>query len=185
MEAPVAEIKPDIKKAFLYNILRVAGVVALVVGTLIYLNIVVGLDLFLDSFAQMGITISTTSFISWFIFLIIFSTAILLILNYVNLGKLTYTLYPDKIVYNQSFFIMQTKDKTIPYANIAKITYKDRALLNTSKITIDLTGTNKPNIELDFIDDAQEVVGKIQELVRDYKANYYAKYAQDKAIRRL
>ncbi len=185
MEAPIAKIKPDIKKAFIYNILLVAVVVVLIIGTLIYLNIIVGLDIFIDTFEQIGITISTTSFISWSIFLVLLFTALLLILNYVNLGKLTYTLYPDKILYSKSFFIMQISNKTIPYANIAKITYEDKALLNTSKITIELTGTKEPKIELDFIDNAEEVVGKIQELIRNYKADYYARYAQERRINKL
>lgn len=178
MEAPIAEIRPDIKKAFISNIFHVLVVVVLIVGTLIYLNSIVGLDVFLDTFALFGINISTSAVVFWFILLTLLFTTILLILNYVNLGKLTYTLYPDKLEYGKSFFILQTS-KVIPYANIAKITYKDKSFLNTSKITIDLTGMKESKLELDFIDNAEEVVGKIQGLIQNYKANYYAKYSQD------
>ena len=178
MEAPIAEIKPDIKKAFISNIFRVAVIIALIIGTLIYLNVIVGLDVFLDTFALFGINISTSTVVFWFILITILATTILLILNYVNLGKLTYTLYPDKLTYGKSFFIMQTSSKSIPYVNIAKITYEDKSFLNTSKITIELTGMKEPKLELDFIDNAAEVVRKIQELIQNYKANYYAQYSQ-------
>lgn len=179
MEAPIAEIKPNIKKAFLSNILLVFVIVALIIGTLIYLNSVVGLDIFLDSFKEIGVVISPSSLLFWFISLILFFTILSLILNYIALGKITYTFYPDKMVYGRSFFIMQLSDKTIPYANIAKVSYESKSFLNTAKVGLDLTGMKESKIEIDFIDDAQEVVKRIQELIANYRANYYAKYAQD------
>lgn len=179
MEAAIAEIKPNIKKAFILNIMIIGVAVILIIAMLIFLNSVVGLDVFLDSFKELGINISTAVLLSYSIFSILFITGLLLILNYVTLGKIRYTLYQDKITYSKSLFIMQISDKTIPYANIAKITYKNKPFLNTAKIILELTGMKESKIELDFIDDAEEVVGKIQELIKDYRANYYAQYSQN------
>jgi len=179
MEAPIAEIKPNIKKAFILNILIVGGGVILIIALLIYLNSIVGLDIFLDTFAELGIFISPTAVLFYFIGFILFITAFLLILNYVALGKTGYTIYPDKIVYSRSLFIMQISDKTVPYANIAKITYERKPFLNTAKIIVDLTGMKENKVELNFIDDAEEVAKKLQELVREYRSKYYARYSQE------
>ena len=179
MESPIAQVKPNINKAFVYNILLVSGVVALIIGILLYLNSVVGTDIFIDTFKEVGITISPAKLLVRFIFLIVFITALLLILNYVSLGKLTYTLYPDKIIYGRSFFIIQLSDEEIPYSNISKVSYESKSFLNTSKVILDLTGMKKSKIEIDYIDDAPELVKHVQELIGTYKANYYAKFSQD------
>lgn len=179
MEAPIAEIKPNIKKAFELNLLIVGAIVALIIAILIYLHIIVGLDIFLDTFGMLGIKISPLTLLGQSIFLIIFITTLLLILNYITLGKITYTLYPDKLVYSQSFFVVHIHNKTVPYSNIAKITYKNRVFLNTSNIILELTGMKENKVELSFIDNSEEVVKKIQDLIRRYRANYYAQYTQD------
>lgn len=179
MEAPIAEIKPNIKKAFELNLLLVGAIVTLIIAILIYLHIIVGLDIFLDTFGMLGIKISPLILLGQSIFFIIFITTLLLIINYITLGKITYTLYPDKLVYSQSFFVMHIHDKVVPYANIAKITYKNRVFLNTSNIVLELTGMKENRVELSFIDNSGEVIKKIGDLIREYRANYYAKYAQD------
>jgi len=179
MEAPIAKIKPNIKKAFIFNIIIVGGIVLLIIVLLIILHRLVGLDLFLDVFNQLGFEISTTSLLFYSIFAVIFVTGLLLILNYVALGKISYTLYPDKIVYSKSFFILHISDKTIPYANITKITYENKPFLNTAKIIFELTGMKENKTEVDFIDNAEEIIRKIHELIRNYRANYYARYSQE------
>lgn len=178
MEAPIAEIKPDIKKAFLLNIMVVAGIVALIIASLIYLNSIVGLGIFLDTFREFGIVISAYSLLAYSIITIVLVTILILILNYVTLGKMSYTLYPDRVSCSQSLFIMQLKEESIPYANISKITYK-KNFLGASKISIELTGMKKAKADMDFIDDAEEVVKQLQELVQNYRATYYARYSRD------
>lgn len=179
MEAPLAEIKPNIKKAFIRNILIVGGIVFLVIIVLLCLNSVVGLSIFLDVIGVLGIVISPLAVLAYFIFFVLFFTALSLILNYVTLGKIGYTLYQDKMVYSESFFIVHISDKVIPYANITKISYEKKPFLNTAKIILDLTGMKQDKVTLNFIDEAEEVVSKLQELVREYRAKYYAKYSQE------
>ena len=178
-EAPIAEIRPNIKKAFTYNILLVGGIVTALIITLVYLNNAVGLDVFVDTFREIGIQFSPISWLSRLIFIIIFFTALLLILNYVALSKTSYVLYPSKMVYNKSFFIVHITDKVIPYINIAKVSSKQKPFLNTSQIILDVTGMKQHKADLDFIDDADEVVEKIHELIKDNRARYYAKYTEN------
>lgn len=179
MESPIAEIKPNIKKAFISDIGVIAVVVALIAGTLIYLNNVVGLGVFLDTFKEFGIEISTAALLGWGIFLLLFITTIILILDYVALGKSSYVLYPDKLVYSKNIFIIQLSEQTIPYPNIVKIGFKKQSFLNTSKLTLELTSMKKDNITIEFLDNAQEVATMINKLISDYKSRYYAQYTQN------
>ncbi len=179
MEAAAAEIKPNIKKAFVLNILVIGGIVALVIASSIYIHTIVGLGIFLDAFRELGIIISPTRMLSSFIGFVFFLTGILLILNYVALGKITYTLYPDKLEYSRNLFILELSSKTIPYANVAKVYYESKAFLNSAKVILELTGMKESKVEMDFIDNAQEVVQEIQRLIANYKADYYARYSQD------
>jgi len=179
MESPIAEIKPNIKKAFLSNILFVSLIVAAVIATLVYLNNVVGLDVFIITFKEIGITISPSKLLAWFIIFILFITALLLILNYIVLAKISYTLYPDKILYGRSFFIVQLTSQEIPYSNISKVSYESTPLLHTAKVVLSITGMKRSKIEIEYIDNAPELVNQLQNLINTYRANYYAKYSED------
>lgn len=179
MEAPIAEIQTNIKKAFISDIGVISLVVALIVGTLIYLNSVVGLGVFLDTFREFGIEISAAAVLGWSIFLLLFITTIILILDYVSLGKSRYLLYPDKLVYTKNMFIIQLKEQTIPYANIVKINLKKKSFVNALDLTLELTGLKEDKITIGFVDNAQQVVMMINQLIREYKARYYAQYTQN------
>ncbi len=179
MEAPVAEIKPNIKKAFISDIIVILVILVLIVGTLIYLNNVVGLGVFLDTFKEFGIEISTGALLGWSIFLLLFITTIILILDYVALGKSSYMLYLGKLVCTKNIFIIQLKEETIPYANIVKISFNKKSIVNTSELILELTGMKKDKVTIEFLDNAQQVAMQLQQLIRNYKSKYYAQYAQN------
>ena len=185
MEAAVANIKPNIKKAFILNIMIVSFILVLIISLLIYLHSIVGLGVFLTTFREIGIDISPPVLLVYSIFLIIFFTALFLILNYLTLAKISYTLYPDKIVYSRSLLIIRISDKVIPYSNIAKITYDKKPFLKTSKIVLELTGMKESKVEIDFIDNVEEVVNKIQELIREHRAKYYARYTEENRFQNI
>ncbi|MBU0628679.1 MAG: hypothetical protein KKC75_05785 [Nanoarchaeota archaeon] len=179
MEAALAEIRPNVKKAFISNLVFVGITVTLIIGIVLYLNSIVGLDVFLDTFREFGIEVSASSIIRWFIFFVILFTVLLLIKNYASLGKVAYTLYPDKLVYSKSLLIFQVSAKEIPYQNIAKISYEKKSTLSAGKIVIDLTGIKETKMELEFIDNPEEVMKQMQDAINKYRANYYAQYSQD------
>ncbi len=179
MEAPLAEIKPNIKKAFISNLLIVIGIVILIICLLLYLNNIVGLNVFLDVLKQFDISISPITLLIWSIVIILLFIGLLLILNYVILSKHVYSIYSDKIVYSRNFFVMQLNEQIIPYSNVTKISYEKKPFLNTAAITLELTGMKESRIIFNFIDEAEEVVEKIQNLIKDYRAQYYAQYTQD------
>ena len=178
MEAPVAEIKPNIKKAFVSDIILVLLIVSFIIATLAYLNNIVGLKVFINAFKEFGVVIPLSSIIYWSMLFVLFITSLFLIMDYVSLGKVSYTFYPDKILYAKNLFVMQLSEKAIPYSNIARISYGKNFFLNTS-IILELTGMKKGKVEFNFIDNREEVVKKIESLIKEYKARYYAQYAQE------
>jgi hypothetical protein len=178
MDSAIAEIKPNINKAFLLNLLIVLAIVAGIIGLLVFLNMEVGLDLFVDTFQMVGIEINPQSLLWEAIGTILVVTSLLLIMNYVSLGKVTYTLYPDRIVYSKSFFIFQAGKKETPYGNVTKVYYHEKPFLNTAKIILELSGLRQSRMEMDFMDHPGEVAARLQELIREYRSKYYAQYSQ-------
>ncbi|MBW2989523.1 hypothetical protein KY358_04360 [Candidatus Woesearchaeota archaeon] len=178
-KAPLAEIRPNIKKAFTFNLLIVGGILALVISLLLYLHNAVGLGLFLDVFWQFGIEISPLAFLAYAIFIVLFITAFLLFLNYMTLGKTRYIFYRDRILYTMSFFVMQVTEKKIPYANITKVSYEEIPFFNSAKIIFDLTGMKERSVSFKFIDNPEEIVRNIHYLMTEYRSKYYAQYAQE------
>ncbi|MEA2036902.1 MAG: hypothetical protein U9O94_05300 [Nanoarchaeota archaeon] len=178
-EAPIAEIKPNVRNAFLSNFIVIAVIVALIILTLFYLNNVVGLDILVDTLEQFGIHITKAALLGGTIVLIIIGTAILMVMDYVAIGKSRYTLYKDRMVYSKNMFILQLKEEVIPYQNIVKITYQRKGILNSMDIILELTGLSIDKVEIAFVDNAKEVSEGILKLIGQYKSNYYAKFSQD------
>lgn len=179
IEPPVSRIKPNITKAFIANLIFVAAIVILLISLIIYLNNLVGIDIFFDTFKEFGINITKTSVLFGMIGLVLLFTTLLLILNYVSLAKVTYTFYPDRIEYTRNFLIMQLSSKTIPLKNISKVFSSNKSLMKTGKVTLELSGLKDAKIDINYVDNPLQVVNLIQELIHRYKANYYAQYAQD------
>ena len=152
MDPPLSVIKPNIRKAFELNLLAIAGIIILAVLLLVFLNIMVGLDIFVDTFAMLGVRISVGAILANLTFLVFLTVGLLLTLNYIALGKITYTLHNDRIVYSQTFFIIHIHDKTLPYSNIAKMTYKRRPFIDTATINFELSGMKEKHMKMDFID---------------------------------
>lgn len=183
-EAPIAIIKPNVKKQFILNLLFVFGVVSLIVVMIVYFETTVGFDVLFGSFEAIGVSLSPGRPITYAIFLTIIFGSIFLILNYLTLSKIHYTLYKDKLVYAKSMFFAHIPDLEIPFSNISKVTFQKKAL-NTGTITIELTGMKEPKVEMKFIDNPEEVVNRIHQLIQEYRARYYAKYTQEYKIQNI
>ena len=178
-DVAVAEIRSNVGKAFFLNLFFVGIIVVLIIGISIYLNTVVGLGIFLDGLKVIGVTISGKALLGYIVALTLLATVLILVLNYVNLGKMRVILYRNKLEYSKSLFVMQLSENEISFENIAKVSIEKKPFFNTSKIILGLNGLKQDKLEIDFIDDAEEVAAKIQELIKDYRARYYAQYTQN------
>lgn len=174
------EVKPNIKKVFLMNVIKVVSIALVVLLLVIFFFRIVGGDFFNEIFAAFDITIEAEfwHFVLWVILAIAVVTVIILTLNYLNLGNVRYELQPDRIVYYYNLSFVLLKSKEVPYGNIAKINFDYEgflnSLFNTGTITLELTAMKEKEFKMEFIDNAEQVARYIQKMIQDYKSRYYA-----------
>ena len=184
----LGELRPNITKDFLFNVLKAGTVVAIIIAASMFLNYMINLqDLYNNiqlGFSELGIKFSPpsqTEIMMWITFALFGIAIFILLFNYIALGKVRYVFYSDKLVMYTNFLMLQIKEVAIPYANIVKVSF-EKAFLNTSNITLELSGMKKKEIKLKFIDSAEQAVANIQSLLQNYKANYYAQYTRDQSL---
>jgi len=183
MDVPI--LKPNIKKVFIYNILRILFATVIIIGISIFYSYFVGFDVFVPIFETFGVTfeIDTTMVLWGFVGAILVATVVILIVNYLILANVRYEFYPEKIVkYKTAFFILINSEDT-SYGNISRVSYYHSGwinwLLRTGTVNVELTGTKKDNLGMEFIDDPQKISQYIQKCIVLYKSRYYAEHAED------
>jgi len=75
--------------------------------------------------------------------------------------------------------IFQVNEIQIPYWNIKSIFIDPKQKQN---IKIEASGLPKEQVLLQYLDKPQEAVNKINEIIRQFKANYYAEYMNQQKV---
>ena len=182
----ILTVRPNIRKVFTKNIILVIIGVIVFIALLIFLNIEVGLDVFLIPFETFGIKINPVSLLLYAIVGLIAFTALMLMFNYIALQGLRYEIYKTKImVYEPSAFIFIVS-KEIPISSIIKISYDYEGFFNkllvSGEVIIDLSGMRDSNIRFKFIDDIEKTVRYLQGLVNEHSAIKQAQFTENYRI---
>ncbi len=176
----IAELTPNVKKLCLLSSIQIIIVAGAIVGFIIYMDKIVNFNALFEVFQELGAPpMEFSPFLRGGIIGIIVLTIIILVLNYLTLGKVRYVFYDDRLICYNNFLIMQVSETEIPYSNISSVSVGETNTIKNADIKIELTGMKKQNMILKFIDNAAEVAGGIQNIINTYKANYYAQYSQD------
>jgi len=182
----IAELTPNVKKLCLLSSIKIIIVSAVIIGFVIWLDSVVNFNQLFELFQEFGAPpMASSTFLRWFILIAIGLTIIILILNYLTLGKVRYVFYEDRLISYNNFLIMQISETEIPYANITNVSVAQTNTIKNADIKIELTGMKKKSIILEFIDNAAKVAAGIQNIINKYRANYYAQYAQDYRLQQI
>jgi len=182
---PFPEVKPNLKKVFLMNIITVVSIALVILLLIIMFSRIVGTEFFQEVAGGFGfdVEIELWHVILWFILAIVIVTLVILVINYFSLSNVRYEFQPEKIVYYRSLFFVLLNSKGIPYANIAKINFDYEgflnSLFNTGKITIELTAMKEKEFKMEFIDNAEQVAKYIQKMIQDYRSRYYAQRTEE------
>lgn len=189
MEAQaLGELRPDIKKVFFLNLVKVALIIGILAGSIYFVKYTIKIQDTLDDiklgFQELGMQLSPPSeseVIRWLIISVSVVSLVLLLANYIMLGKVRYVFYRDRLSLYKSFLMVSIKEQTIPYGSIAKVSYEGSAL-NTGTVILEISGMNQKEVRLEYIDNADQAVANIQRIIENYRAEYYAQYAQDKRL---
>lgn len=187
----VPTLKPNIKKVFIHNILEVVSAAIVLIGISVLFNYFVGFDILTPIFETFGMSVevNTTKVLLWFSGTALVVAAALLVVNYLILANVRYEFYPEKIVkYRTAFFII-INSEDISYGNISRVSYNYSGLINwllkTGTVNVELTGTKKNNLKMEFMDDPQRVSGYVQRCIALYKSKYYAERTEDHRLGKI
>lgn len=180
MDAPVMQIVPNVKKAITTKVIIVVGFIILIVGMGFYLNSIVDLGVFLAVFSELGIEINGPS-VLWILTLITLTiSTVMLVMSYVNLHNVSYTLYSDRLLYTPPGAVLLNKEPTqYPYSSISGITFKKQGALKPDLIQVALTGQKESYLNIPYIDNPTEAMANLQRIVDQWKAQYYAEFGHE------
>ncbi len=180
MDAPLMEIRPDVKKAFLGNVKTIAIVSLLVVFSYVFLDRMFGMRLFLDIFAEFGIKVSIGQFWLWFFIFLGLAMALSGLANYVALHHQAFTIYSDKIVVQKpGLFSTAGKIIELPFSNIASISLKAKSFPSSSSVILQVSGKEFDKLTLDFVDDGQALVDKLHSLVQQHRGKVFTQLGHE------
>lgn len=177
---PFQEVKPNIKKVFLMNIIEIVSVALFIALLAVMFISLIGIEFFSEMLGMFGITseVKLWHILLWFISAIVAVIAVILSLNYVSLGNVRYEFQKDKIVYYSCFLFVLINSKEVPYGNVSRISFGSEGFLNglfkTGAITLELTAMKEKELKMDFIDNAEQVARYIQKMIGEYKSRYYS-----------
>lgn len=176
----IAEITPNVKKLCLISSIQIIIIASIITGFVVYLDSIVHFNTLFELFEEFGAPSMTFSpIVRWFSIIAAAFTVIILILNYLTLGKVRYVFYEDRLICYNNFLIMEISETEIPYANVSKVVVEQPNTIKNADISIELTGMKKTSQKLRYIDNAAKVAASIQEIINTWRANYYAQYTQD------
>jgi len=170
----IKTVRPNIKKVFLRNLLYVSGVAAGIILILVYLNMMVGLDVFMTVSEAFGINIDASSILPIAIFVFLGFAIVYLVINYLSVVNLRYEFYDNHLKLYEPVLGLFLTHRDISYKNIVKISYNYDGFVNklfkSGEITIDVTGMKDGFVKMEVIDDTEQLVGQLLKIVQDFNS---------------
>jgi hypothetical protein len=179
MENVLYELRPNVLKSLLASLGKVVLIAAVFIGGFYYLSSIGIFEVFIELINGAGLDISQNMFKVSFPLGVAFVAFIAALLNYVKLSRVRYVCYPDHLSIYKNFMIFQLHETNIPYWNIKSIVSKK------DSIVIEAAGLKKGTIDLESVDNPAEELGKIQTIIRNFQANYYADYIKQQRIKNI
>ncbi|MFH1849873.1 MAG: hypothetical protein ABH879_06865 [archaeon] len=185
---PIAEIKPNVKKAYAFTAAKVFGVAGLIIGFLFYLNRIVGLAIFSELLSDAGYSLSASQALTWFGAAVVAISLLLMFACHVRLSQIRYVFYADMLVTYTSAYMVQINETKVPYANVARVTADSggiaNSLLKTGSVNIETSGM-QTGIVLQYVDNAEQVAADVLTLINKYKTNMAAQELEQKRFRQI
>ena len=168
---------------------NIASVVLLIIIILLIFHWQVGLDLFLELFEIFDVSFNPSKIWLYSISLILGVTLLLLLVNYLVVGKLRYEFYQSKLVVYENTFLVFVNPKEIPYPNIVKISYNNDGIFNkvfnSGSIVLELSGMKEDKFKLELIDNIEQNVKYLQSLIQQFKNIQQAQFTENYKINKI
>lgn len=182
MENILYELRPNLSKALMLSLGKVVIVAGLFIGGYYFLSSMGIFEVFNELLKSIGVDASGNFIKVSFPFGCAFVAFIVALLNYISLNKVRYVMYQDHLSIYKNFLIFQVHETNIPYWNIKSISVHQK---KKDTISIEVAGVKNNAINLSCIDNANDASNKIQIIVRNFMANYYADYIKQQRIKNI
>jgi hypothetical protein len=187
--AVLKTVRPNNHKVFVRNIISVSGIAAIIILVLIYLDKMVGLDVFMMPLEMLGITINQSSILTISIFVFLGASIIFLVLNYLNINNLRYEFYDDRIVLYESSALVFLTHKEISYKNIVKISFNYNGFMNkilsSGEIVIDVTGMKEGSMKMEMMDQTEELVAQLLKIIKEHNSLQQMQFEENYKIGKI
>jgi len=182
MDEKLYEIKPNLKKAFWSGVLRMTIIAGIILGLFYYLKSLGIFEVFLELGTEVGFEIPITTIN--IVVLVIAALVVLIgtLFTYLRWSQVRYVCYNDHLSLYKSFMIYQIKEIQILYWNIKSVALDPKQL---KSIRVEAGGLEKGFVKLEYLDNAAEAVAAIQELIKRFKASYYADFYKQQKIEKI
>jgi hypothetical protein len=183
---PIKIVRPNIHKVLVKNLIIISSIVAGIILILVYLDKMVGLDVFMMPLEALGITIDPGNSLSIIISIFVGIIIIFLVTNYLNIINVKYEFYADRIKLYEPTLLVIIAPKEILYKNIIKISYSYdnviNKLLSSGEITIDVNGMKDDPIKMEVIDQTEELVAQLLKIIADYNSLQQMQFEENRRI---
>jgi hypothetical protein len=167
------ELKPNTKKVFLSNFLKVISTSLLIAGVFCVTVYIIGIETLLMPFDVFGIEVETSKIALIFLVSIFAVAFFASLLNYFSVKGIKYVIFSDKILVYRVLFFWMISSKEVSYENVIRVSYTNNGffnkIFNSGSVVLDLSGLKEREIKLEFIDEPLEISRYIQTVVNKYK----------------
>ncbi len=167
-------LKPDVKKAFIFNIAKVGIAALVIIIIVVILQVTVGLNVFIELMDMLGLQVQASSLLIWMSLVILLIAGALTGLNWIILRDVRYEFYEDKLICFESKMLVLIHSFEIPFSNITRIRVDQGSfldsLLDTGSLFLELSAMDKKEQQIEFIDDVQNVANAINQWILNFRA---------------
>ena len=121
MEYEPVTIKPNVKKIFILNIMKILLILMVIVIIIIVIDIAVIFDVLTEILKIFNLNIDSNQIVLSLIILSIIFSLTALIINYLNVSSLGYEIQFDKIIYESNTMFIFKNAMEINFRNVVRI----------------------------------------------------------------
>jgi hypothetical protein len=180
-------LKPNLKKVFFSNFLKVFFIALLIIGTVFLMKYIIGLEIYITALDALNLKINTSQILLSFIICVISLAILLPLVNLFWIKGTKYLFYDNKVLINRYAFNKLINSKKIFYQNVFRITHNKDGIFNNifncGNIILELN--DQKNIKLEFIDNPLQRSNYVQGLLNRFRKIQQANFTEQRRKQKL
>ncbi|MBI2138876.1 hypothetical protein HYU13_04760 [Candidatus Woesearchaeota archaeon] len=177
MEALVMELKPNIKRAASTSAITALILILVAVIALFFINEIVSLSIFIDTFNELGLNLSAASVSAWASVIVLLGAALLITIQSLSLHHARFSFFTDRLIYTPAS-VIKLAEIEMPYGMIDSAKINRQNLPKHDGIFLHTKMEKNEKIPIPEVEDAEEKVSQINSLLSQFKMRQFTKAEQ-------